>query len=219
MPMSEPDVCRDGRHIVFIWRFHDGTAFQSVSRVDIDGSNARQLTFGDDYFAPRCSPDSQEVAFQDQNDKQLRIPLSGGAPDVFMHEWNLSGLSSWSPDGNKIGWVTTVRNQKGAYENKVVIYSFDSHTKQYLPCNPDLSGVNSIEFTPAGKSVAYAIREKRGDNIWVQPLDGSAGHTITNFPDDSIAAFRFSPEGKHLALIHRHAESDVVLIRDANGRK
>jgi Tol biopolymer transport system component/class 3 adenylate cyclase len=219
MPMSDPNVCRDGRHIVFIWRFHDGTVFKSVSRVDIDGSNAMQLTFGDDYFAPRCSPDSQEVAFQDQNNKQLKMPLSGGTPEVFMREWNISGLSSWSPDGNKISLVTTVRNQKGAYENKVVIYSFDSHTKQYLPCNPNFSGVDSIQFTPDGKSVACVIREKRGDNIWVQPLDGSAGHAITNFPDDSIYVFRFSPDGKHLALIHGHTESDVVLIRDANGRK
>ncbi len=218
-PMSEPEVCRDGRHIVFIWRFHDGTAFQSVSTVDMDGSNARQLTFGDDYFAPRCSPNSQEVAFQDQNNKQLKIPLSGGTPHVFLHEWNISGLSSWSPDGNRIGLVTTVRNQKGAYENKIVIYSFDSHTKQYLPCNPDFSEVDSIEFTPDGKSVAYVIREKRGDNIWVQPLDGSPGHTITNFPNDSIAAFRFSPDGKNIALIHAHTESDVVLIRDAGVQK
>ena len=218
MPVSDPDVCRDGRHVVFVWRFHDGTSFHSVSRVDLDGSNAKQLTSGEDYFSPRCSPDSQEVAFVDQNNKQLKIPLSGGTPDVFMHEWNLSGLSSWLPDG-QIGLMTTVRNQKGAYENKVVIYSFDSHTKRYLPSNPDFSGPNSIEFTPDGKSVAYTIREKRGDNIWVQPLDGSPGHTITNFPSDSISAFRFSPDGKHLALIHAHTESDVVLIRDAVGRK
>ena len=219
MPVGEPEVCRDGRHIVFVWRFHDGTAFQSVSRVDIDGSNARQLTSGDDYFFPRCSPDNQQVAFQDQNNKQLKMPLSGGTADAFTHEWNISALSPWSPEGNKIAWVTTVRNQKGAYENKVVIYSFDSHTKKYLPCNPDFSEVQSIEFTPVGKSIAYAIREKRGDNIWVQPLDGSPGHTITDFPADSISAFRFSPDGKHLALIHRHSESDVVLIRDASGRK
>jgi Tol biopolymer transport system component len=76
-----------------------------------------------------------------------------------------------------------------------------------------------MEFSPDGKSVAYVIREKRGDNIWLQPIDGSPGHTITNFPNDSINAFRFSPDGKHLALVHSHTESDVVLIRDATGQK
>ena len=100
-----------------------------------------------------------------------------------------------------------------------MIYSFDSHSKRYLPCNPNFSGTNSIEFTVDGRSVAYAIREKRGENIWLQPLDGSPGHTITNFPGDSISAFRFSPDGKRLALIHSHTDSDVVLIRDASGRK
>jgi serine/threonine protein kinase len=218
MSVSDSDVCRDGRHVVFLWRFHDGTFFENIAKVDMDGSNAGQLTSGETYFFPRCSPDSQQVAFQDQNNKQLRIPLGGGTPEVFMREWNISNLS-WSPDGKQIALRTTLRTQKGAYENKIVLYSFDSHTKKYLPCNPNFSANGTLGFSPDGKSIAYAIREKRGDNIWLQPLDGSPGRTVTNFPDDSIAAFRFSPDGKHLALIHRHTESDVVLIRDANGQK
>ncbi len=218
MPVSSPDACRDGRHVVFEWRFHDGTSLFGVSRVDVDGTNARQLTSGELYFFPRCSPDSQEIAFQDQNNKQLKMPLSGGTPEVFLREWNIS-ISSWSPDGKQIALVTTLRNQKGAYEKKIVLYSFESHTKKYLPCNPNLSANGSLEFSPDGKSIAYAIREKRGDNIWLQPLDGTPGRTITNFPDDSIPLFRFSLDGKHLALIHSHADSDVVLIRDPSGPK
>lgn len=215
MPVRDPEVCPDGRHVFFIWGFHDGTFFDNVARVDIDGSNAEQLTSGDTYYFPRCSPDSQEVAFQDGYNKQFKIPATGGAPDIFMREWSISNLA-WSPDGKNIAMVTILRDQKSAYEHKLVLYSFDSHTKKYLPYNPNFSANDSLEFTPDGKSVAYAIREKRGDNIWLQPLDGSPGHTITDFANDRIFLFRFSPDGKHLALIHHHAESDVVMIRDAN---
>ena len=218
MPVSDLDVCRDGRHVVFLWRFHDGTFFENISKVDMDGSNARQLTSGETYFFPRCSPDSQQVAFQDQNNKQLKIPLSGGTPEVFMREWNISNLA-WSPDGKQVALVTILRNPKGASEKKIVLYSFDSHTKKYLPCNPNFSANGTLGFSPDGKSIAYVIRKKRGDNIWLQPLDGSPGRTITNFPSDSIPLFRFSPDGKHLALIHSHADSDVVLIRDPTGPK
>jgi len=45
MPVAWPDVCRDGKHVVFVWRFHDGTFSPAISRVDIDGSNPTQLTF------------------------------------------------------------------------------------------------------------------------------------------------------------------------------
>ncbi len=218
MPVAWPDVCRDGKHVVFVWRFHDSTFSPAISRVDIDGSNPTQLTFGDDFTGPRCSPDSQKVAFLDMVSKQFTMSLNGGIPDNFMHQYSISGLS-WSPDGKQVGLVTVVRQVDNSYQCKVVLYSFESHTKRYLPCNPGYSDDESMEFGPDGKSVAYGIREKRGDNIWLQPIDGSPGHTITNFPDDSISSFRFSPDGKHLALIHSHTESDVVLIRDSIAQK
>ena len=47
------------------------------------------------------------------------------------------------------------------------------------------SGTN-LQFTPDGKSLVYASRENGVDNVWVQPLDGSAGHPITNFKSEQI---------------------------------
>ena len=218
MPLESPDVCRDGKHVIFGWRFHDGTFFVAVSKVNIDGSNPTQLTFGDNFVSARCSPDSQKITFVDLFSKEFTMPLTGGTPEIFLHEWLISGLS-WSPDGSKVGLVTVVRQTDNSYQCKVALYSFESQTKKYLPCNPGYSEDESLEFSPDGKSVAYVIREKRGDNIWLQPIDGSPGHTITNFANDSIQSFRFSPDGKQLALIHSHTESDVVLIRDAIAQK
>jgi hypothetical protein len=36
-------------------------------------------------------------------------------------------------------------------------------------------------FTPDQKAVAYPIPENDVSNIWVQQLDGSPAHQITNF--------------------------------------
>jgi hypothetical protein len=38
-----------------------------------------------------------------------------------------------------------------------------------------------LQFTSDSKSVAYSIRENGVDNVWVQPLDGSAGHALMHF--------------------------------------
>jgi hypothetical protein len=43
------------------------------------------------------------------------------------------------------------------------------------------------EFAPDRKAVAYTIRENGVDNIWMQPLDGSMGHQITNFKSEQIS--------------------------------
>jgi hypothetical protein len=49
----------------------------------------------------------------------------------------------------------------------------------------------------------------------VQPLDGSAGHQITNFKSDQIQSFHWSPDGSKLAVLRVHSESNVVLIQEA----
>ena len=71
---------------------------------------------------------------------------------------------------------------------------------------------DTLQFTPDGKSVAYTIRENGMDNVWVQPLSGSAGHPITDFKSEQIWSFRLSPDGKSLAVLRGHFDSDVVLL-------
>lgn len=74
--------------------------------------------------------------------------------------------------------------------------------------------VNSLSFTPDGKSLTYVIHEKGVDNIFVQPVDGSPGHQITNFTSDSINSFAWSHDGKTLAVVRFHNTSDVVLLHE-----
>ena len=77
---------------------------------------------------------------------------------------------------------------------------------QMLTAHAHPSG--GVHFTPDGKTVACPIRENGVDNIWVQPLDGSGGGQISQFNSDQIDAFHWSPDGKNLALLRSHSESD-----------
>jgi len=52
-------------------------------------------------------------------------------------------------------------------------------------------------------------------NIWVQPLDGSAAHPITDFKSEQIWSFSLSPDGKSLAVLRGHYDSDVVLLQES----
>jgi Tol biopolymer transport system component len=83
-----------------------------------------------------------------------------------------------------------------------------------LTVRPSLIRSGSEQFTPDGKAVAYPINENGVDNLWVQPLDGSSGHHITNFKSDQISSFHWSPDGKTLGLLREHSESNVVLIQE-----
>jgi eukaryotic-like serine/threonine-protein kinase len=63
--------------------------------------------------------------------------------------------------------------------------------------------------------VAHIIRENGVDNVWVQPLDGSAGHRIANFTSEQIDSFHWSPDGKKLGILRGHSDSDVVLLQES----
>ena len=74
--------------------------------------------------------------------------------------------------------------------------------------------LRSPQNSPPKKALAYVIREKGTDNLWLQPLDGSSGHEVTHFQGDTIQYYLFSPDGKTLGVMRTHIESDAVLLRD-----
>jgi Tol biopolymer transport system component len=64
--------------------------------------------------------------------------------------------------------------------------------------------------------VAFVVEESGVDNIWIQPIDGSKGHKLTNFNNSqTIQDFRWSPDGESLAILRLNSASDVALLRNA----
>ena len=72
----------------------------------------------------------------------------------------------------------------------------------------------SIRFSRDGKAIVYPIRHGGVDDLWMQPLDGSAGKQITDFKSEHINDFHWSLDGSKVGVIRGHTDSDVVLIRD-----
>jgi len=98
-------------------------------------------------------------------------------------------------------------------ENKFALISLDSSAPPRL-LTPDPRVAFNGLFTPDGKALAYAIREKGVDNVWLQPLDSSPGRQITNFTSEQIVDLQYSPDGKTLGILRTHSDSDVVLLQE-----
>jgi hypothetical protein len=64
----------------------------------------------------------------------------------------------------------------------------------------------------------YAINEKGIGNLWQQPLDGKPGHALTNYSSDAVAQFRFSPDGKTMAIKRTHTTSDIVVLHGTGSK-
>ena len=230
------DLAGCGRqYIVFAWQFHEGTT-STIWRVDADGSNPVRLTRGKHDRDPICTPDQQWVYYRGEaagNDQMYRVKLdASAAPEPLPGSSNFRGYILPAPIALPARSSRPVEAGVSA-DGKVLAYAADQISANNeeavesiallnleLPTSPRLLRAHEhrsggVQFTPDGKAVAYPIRENGVDNIWVQPFDGSAGHLLTHFTSDQIDSFHWSPDGKNLALLRSHSESDVVLLQES----
>src|SRR5579863_3247236 len=208
---GDPWECSDGRYTVFDHHPHRSTGSQNVWRVDASGENLKQITNGKSDRYPVCSPDAHWVYYLDGGTgKIMRVPMDGGAPEK-VTDLPIVALFDISPDGSTLVFATV--DHAGDHEAKLALVATDTGKAQQLKFERNPAGV--VRFSHDGKSVVYAFYENGADNLWQQPLDGSAGKQVTSFISERIQDFHFSFDGGKLAMVRGHNDSDVVLIRNA----
>jgi hypothetical protein len=150
----------------------------------------------------------------------MRVSINGGVSEI-VPGTNVSGMNHGggfdvSRDGTFVVSLDS-KSAENAATNFLVLVSLDASQgprRRLLDPDPRISG--GPVFTPDGKDVVYAISENGVDNLWLQPLNGSRGHQITNFPSDGISMLEFSPDGKTLGVMRYHMDADAVLLRDTS---
>jgi len=215
--ISTPSSCGED-YVVLTWALHGGTSAVNIWRTDVDGSAPLKLTDGKLDFFPVCSPDKKWVYYIDfASDRVIhRVPLdgSGKAEAILPRVSGSIGGLSVSPDGKRLAIVVA---PEGAVKFAVFDLASSNPPKMINVSNYARAASGSspcMQFTPDGSAIAYIGRENAIDNIWVQTLDGSSGHPITDFKTEQIWSFSLSPDGKSLAVLRGHWDSDVILLQE-----
>jgi len=213
---SYPDfahACSDGR-IIFIAA---GAKIEAhLWRADADGGNAKELTSGKFDYEAVCSPDAKTVVYSDADNKLQKVGMEGGAPQQ-ISEFAVFSRVAISPDGKVAAFVTSRPNDP---KEKLVLQPLDSAQPHRFvdferPRSEYAGNIEAaqIEFNRDGAGIIYTVRDGDTDNLWLQHLDGSPGRQLTDFKSEFIRDFDYSLDGKQLAVVRGHRESDVVLIR------
>jgi len=212
MFVVQPAMCPNGRYMVFAGVTMAGKTTLNIWRMDAGGGNFKQLSTGKLDQNPECSPDGDYVIYQDNlNDGVVKkISIDGGDSQKLSPELAGGGLS-FSPDGK---WIVFTQFQHlGEHMEKLALISTSSGKIEKLLDFQKARNTPAV-FAHDGKSVIYSFANAGVDNLWQQPLDGSAGKQITNFDAEQIGAFHYSFDGTKLAMTRGHTDSNVVMLQD-----
>jgi eukaryotic-like serine/threonine-protein kinase len=210
-PVDRVKSCADGRYVIFRPIGRAAATALNLWRADANGTNQKQLTSGSNQSSPTCSRDGKWVYYLDIGDKGAiikRISMEGGTPETVLEDG--STTFDLSPDGRTL---LTIEIRDSDHRVMLALHTIGSKEKRTIEADPRALPLHL--FVPDGKNVAYIVREKGVDNLWLLPLDGSPKRQLTHFTSELISSVAFSPDGSKVAFDRGHSESDAILLKDA----
>ena len=198
-------VTPDGKYIVFN---SERSGQPNLWRMDLDGGNAKQLTYGPGDFNLSVTPDSKWVYFDSTisgKPEIWKVSIDGGEP-VKVTERNTENPEV-SPDGKY--FVSQFREDATA-SWRYALFAIDGGEPMKLFDLPN----EGFRWGRDGRSLTYALTSKGVGNVWNQPLEGGQPKQLTDFKNDQIFNFKWSPDGKSVVMSRGTVMADMVLIRD-----
>lgn len=212
-----PAISRDGRTIAFT--SHRSGARQ-IWRMDVDGQNQKQLTFGerpkDTSHSAAFAPEGTDVYFIKSGDGPAsiwKVAADGGsaAPVSHMTDAAAEDFLSISPDGAWIAFHSVSIKPEIRSDQPMVRIGFMStdgsaNQKSFdLPVRrPLLHWGNASNFDHAAGTFNTSI-------LMRQPLDGGEPKKLIEFPD-RVFDFGWSANGKDLIVSRGKLQGDAILI-------
>ena len=193
MPTWSPD----GDKIAFV-SFRELLGASEIYVMDPDGANPLRLTetpVGDIF--PDWSPDSERLIWLITNPGVIAVMNAEGGAPLNLTDDNKSERGFWSPDGQKIAFLTQ-------RDDNQEIYVMDSDGRNQL----NLSNHKAKDYSPAWApdSTTIAFVSERDGNKEIYIIDADAKlrpRNLTNHPGDDanpawspVSSLSVSPTGK-----------------------
>jgi len=208
----EPAISRhDSKFIVFA-SYATGKAH--IWRIEKNGNDLKQLTTGTYEDWPDFSPDGQWVIYhggaKPSGDGIWKISIDGGTPTPLSDKEARHPV--FSPDGTRIACY--LRDHGTPWQLAVLPVGGGPSLKTFpIPVSVADQWAGP-RWAADGKVITYIVTKGGISNIWAQPLTGEPAKQLTDFNQEQIFAFAWSPDGKSLALVRGVNAKSVVLMKN-----
>jgi Tol biopolymer transport system component len=200
-------VTPDGRYVVFT---SERAGAPNIWRMDMDGGNPKQLTFGTSEYGVSVTPDSKWLLYDSTASGTpaiWKVSIDGGEPSQVTTRFTEN--SEVSPDGK---FIVCQFRENAVASWRFAIFNIDGGDPIKVFDLP--TGEEDIRWGPDGRSVTYSRTSKGVANVWGHPIDGGPDKQLTNFKNDQLFNFKWSPDGKSLVMARGNVMADIVLIHD-----
>jgi eukaryotic-like serine/threonine-protein kinase len=202
---TSPNFTSDGKTMVYF----SGLSNPGIWRADSNGRNPVRLFEGSAYW-PLITADDKNVIYESFGGDKLQlwiVPLTGGDPQLLNPAE--AAHPRISPDGKLLAFGSREQEQ---WFLSVCDLPACAQVRHVRPIN---MRVFNLQWMPDGRTIAYSPATG-GGNIMIQPLDGSPERQLTHFTDGkTIYDYKWSPDGKRLAIARSSTSQDIVLFRNA----
>ncbi len=208
--VEELRAAPDGSYFVFA-AMRDRASH--LFRIDADGSNFRQLTFGNGTeIDSTISPDGNWIVYSSgvfdggyTKHALWKMPSAGGEP-IRVSNADCA-VPHFSPDGK---FLSCIRREK---EILVVSAETGEIVKTFQTIQPAILN-NGAHWTRDGQNLVYRVYRKKATNLWLQPINRGTARPLTDFTANGVWNFAFSTDGSRLYVVRAYQINDVVLIKN-----
>ncbi len=206
----------DGKYLVFQSDDGNGTG---LFRLNLSNGEKKRLTTGADVWST-FSPDGKWIVFTHWAEQVAlwKVSIDGGEAVKLTNVTDYSLAPAISPDGKFIAFYWRKREQKQPPEIVIIPFDGGKTIKSFsLPIQYWQGfGKNALQWTPDGQAINYLVFRDGVSNIWQQPIDGNPPAQVTDFKDQRIFNFSYTPDGKQLVLSRGIFNRDVILLKNTD---
>jgi Tol biopolymer transport system component/DNA-binding winged helix-turn-helix (wHTH) protein len=213
-----PVVSRDGRHIVFT---SNRTSARQIWRMDIDGRDQKQLTFGegkkDSAHYAALSSDGAKVFFIKHGAGPAaiwKVSIEGGTPVPVSRLTGATtdGFLSISPDGKWLAYHHVSAQPEPRGEERTLRIGVLPTSGGDQPQLFDLPMRLPItQWSADSTAFDYIAGTFNSSSLWRQPLNGGGAQKLCDFPD-RVFNFAWSSDRKNLVVSRGKQQGDALLI-------
>lgn len=111
-----------------------------------------------------------------------------------------------SPDGTRVLFSVRETNEKNKTFSRLFLSELNGDTE---PWTQGEAGASQGRWSPDGRAIAFvSSREEKRPQIFLISASGGEARRLTSFPEGSIGAFAWSPDGRWIACAFRETHPD-----------